>query len=147
MTNYIVAFVLATIVYLIAIRYLQEFCPMSKFFKLVIYLCISAVSLPAVNYIHPPASGEDDIMSSLMKNISNTDNNMSGDWADAQQKANSLIHGGSSQDSQNSQESQSSDGIKTNTFSNDYKNNTEDNDQADDDSNYVIIGRNGKVVS
>ena len=69
MTNYIVAFVVATIIYLIAIRYLQELCPMSKLFKFVIYICISTVSLPAVNYIHPPAVGEDDIMSSLMSTI------------------------------------------------------------------------------
>lgn len=136
MTNCLVAFVLATIIYLIAIRYLQELCPMSKFFKFMIYICISTVSLPVVNYIHPPAVGEDDIMSSLMSTISNTENNTNGDWATAQKKANALVHGGSSQ------ESQSSDGIKVDTFSNDKNLNNQS-----DDSNYVIIGRDGKVVS
>ena len=139
MTNYILAFVVATIIYLIAIRYLQELCPMSKFFKFVIYICISTVSLTGVNYIHPPAAGEDDIISSLMSTVSNTENNMDGDWADAQQKANALIHGGSHQ---HAQSSQSSDGIKVDTFSND-----KNLDDQSADFNYVIIGGHGKVVS
>ena len=140
MTNYIVAFVLATIVYLIAIRYLQELCPMSKFFKFVIYICISTVSLPAVNYIHPPAAGEDDVMSSLMSKVSSAESNVGGDWQDAQQKANALVHGGDSQSSPKS--SEPADGIKTVTFAND-KNLNDDSD----DSNYEIIGRDGKVLS
>ena len=136
MTNYIVAFVLATIVYLIAIRYLQEFCPMSKFFKFVIYMCISALSLPAVNYIHPPAAGEDDIMSSLMSKVSNTQNNVASDWQSAQQKANALVHGGSSQTYQN-----------TNDDKGDYQANTGTNQQTNGQSKDIIIGRNGQVLS
>lgn len=139
MTNYIVAFVLATIIYLIAIRYLQELCPMSKFFKFVIYICISTVLLPAVNYIHSSAAGEDDVMSSLMSKVSSVESNVGGDWQDAQQKANALVHGGSSQGT--SKSSEPSDGIKTVTFNNDPK-----LDDQSDDSNYEIIGRDGKVV-
>lgn len=138
--NFIATFVVATIIYLIAIRYLQELCPMSKFFKFVIYICISTLTLPAVNYIHPAATGEDEIVSSLMNKVSNTENNVGNDWEDAQQKANDLIHGSNSQDSS---ESTSSDGIKTVTFANDR---SLDN-QSDDDSNYEIIGRNGKPLN
>ncbi|QLE79372.1 hypothetical protein FLM55_06325 [Francisella sp. Scap27] len=136
MTNYIVAFVLATIIYLIAIRYLQQLCPMSKFFKLVVYICISVVSVPAVNYINPPAAGEDDIISSLMNEISNTESKVSGDWQSAQQQANDLIHGSNSQDSS---EPSNSSGIRTTTFTD--EKNTDDNDK------FVLIDRNGKVVS
>jgi hypothetical protein len=141
MTNYIVAFVLATIIYLIAIRYLQELCPMSKFFKFVIYMCISTVALPAVNYIHPPASGEDDIISSLMSKVTNAESSVGADWQDAQKKANALVHGSSSQSSSESSES-AADGIKTVTFAND-----PNLDNQSDDSNYEIIGRDGKVMS
>ncbi|AXA34600.1 hypothetical protein [Francisella adeliensis] len=135
MTNYIVAFVIATIIYLIAIRYLQQLCPMSKFFKFIIYICISTVALPAVNYLHPPANGEDDIVTSLMSKFSSTENEISGDWQSAQQQANSLIHGSSSQDSS---ETNNSSGIRTTTFA--------DERSVDDQSQDIIIGRNGKEL-
>lgn len=140
MTNYIIGLVVATIIYFIAIRYLREICPMGKFLKFVIYICISTVSLAAVNYIHPLASGEDNIVSSLVKDVSNTEDNINNDWQDAQQKANVLIGGGNSQ---SQPESGQSNGIKTVTFSNDRNLESDSND----DSNYVIIGRNGKALN
>lgn len=136
MTNYIVAFVLSTIVYLIAIRYLQQLCPMSKFFKFIVYICISTVAFPAVNYIHPPVTGEDDIVTSLMSKFSSTEDEISGDWQSAQQQANNLIHGGSSG---NSSQQNDSNGIRTTTFT--------DEKNTDDNDNFVLVDRNGKVVS
>ncbi|APC96422.1 hypothetical protein [Francisella frigiditurris] len=51
MVNYVIAFFVATIIYLIVIGYVKNLFPISKFLKLVIYICISTVSLPAVNYV------------------------------------------------------------------------------------------------
>ena len=140
MINYIVAFVLATIIYLIAIRYLQNFCPMSKFFKFVIYICISTVSVPAVNYIHPTQNGGSDILSPIMNEISGTENSMGSDWQDAQQKANTLVNGGTGNTDKQVQ----------NNYSNEQSNyqNTQINQQSDEQSQpMIIIGRDGNVVS
>ena len=106
----------------------------------MVYICISTVSLPAVNYIHPSVSDESDVISSLMSKVSSTENNVDNDWQDAQQKANALVHGGNSQSSPES--SESNDGIKTVTFAND-----KNLDDESNDSNYEIIGRDGKVLS
>lgn len=138
--NYIVALILATIVYLIAVRYIQQLCPMSKFFKLIIYICITTVSLPIVNYIYPQKAGEEDIASTIINTVSSTESNLSSSWKNAQQKSNSLINKGNSQ---NIQSSQGSDEIKVNTFSNDYQTNT---DQSGNGSQYIIIGGNGKEL-
>jgi len=136
MINYIIAFVLATIVYLIAIRYLQKFCPMSKFFKFVIYICISTVSVPAVNHIYPTENDGNNILSPIMNEISQGENSMNSDWQDAQKHANALVNGGSVQSKQ-----------QTNYQSNYSNNNQITSQQSDEQSQSIIIGRNGEVLN
>ena len=136
MINFVIAFVLATIIYLIAIRYLQNFCPMSKFFKLIIYVCISTVSLPAVNYIHPPKDAQNGILSSIERTVSGEENGLNSDWQAAQQKANTLVNGNSSQTDQTNDD-----------FGSGYQKDTETSQQTDDQSQDIIIGINGEVLS
>lgn len=137
MINYVVAFVLAAIIYLIAVGYLKNFCPVNKFLKLVIYICISLVSLAIVNYIHPTKAGEEGMVSSLMHTVSNTEDTVDSDWETAQQKANSLVNGEGSQVGQ-----QMSDNHDDN-----YHTEAQVNQRTDEQSQDILIGRNGKVLN
>ncbi len=139
-TNMIIAFVVATIVYLIAVKYLQNFCPLSKFFKFIIYTCISTVSVPAVNHIHPVKStGGNDLVSSLMGGISSDESSMGSDWQQAQQKAKAFTSGITSQPNSGTTTSQSAQpavihGSGYNA------------DIDDAPTKHVIIGRDGNVI-
>jgi hypothetical protein len=135
MINYVISFLLGGVIYLVAIRYLKNFCPPSKLFKFIIYMCISTLAVPVVNFIHPIKSGESSIFSPIMNDISGTENSMGSDWEQAQQKANTLVNGGSTQPEQ-----------QTN-YQNDYNDDQTTSQQSDEQSQSIIIGRNGEVLS
>ena len=141
MINYIIAFLLGAVIYLIAIRYLRELCPPSKLFKFIIYMCISTLAVPAVNFIHPIKNDSNGILTPIMNDISGTENYMGSDWQQAQDKANTLVNGGTGNTEKQAQNNYS------NNEQNNYQN-TQTSNQSDEQSQQmIIIGRDGNVVS
>ncbi|API86808.1 hypothetical protein [Francisella uliginis] len=158
MINYFIAFVLAVIIYLVAIKYISNFCPVNKFFKIIIYICASSVSLPAVNYMHPTKYSDGNIISSLKQFLSDNniiqadsrntnsisslaqlfsstgDSDIDNDWQKSLEKAKSLVNTNNHQ-------------IQYINNNHNYSDNkTQFNQQFSSQSNYIIKGRDGHVI-